>query len=439
MRTTLAIALVACLGAGCKKRHAQDTPSGSITEGSGSSAGSGSGSGSGSGVEKPKTIEEIAKRYEECWKFWSDARFDQYRGCYASEATGDAPGVDQVLKSPEAIVGAVREERAAFPDMKGHIELAMVSGHTAIGVVTLTGTNTGPMRAPSGEVPATNKKIGVSLAIVSQLDDQGRAKHESVYFDNETLLAQLGMIPAPATGVRAIPDVSPAPITAMISKDDDGEKANRDVVVRFTDALTKHDAAQAGELLADDVVWSELALAKDLDKKGALAQQQAVWQGFSKLKTQLVRSSIWTAGDYVVAVETLEGWNDGDLPMWKLEKSNRLLSLPALGVYKVVGGKIKRTWLFYENLSRDQQLGIGVAAAPASAGPPVPAGETCCCELKKAKAESLRAGAGSGSGSARNPLLNRGPGFTLEHTKLPKKECDTLGACVAPTQCRPTR
>jgi SnoaL-like polyketide cyclase/SnoaL-like domain len=432
MRTTLAIALVACLGTGCKKRHTQETPSGSVTEGSGS-AGGGSGSGSGSAAaEPPKSIEDIAKRYEECWKFWSDGRFDQYRGCYATEATGDAPGVDTLLKSPEAIVGAVREERAAFPDMKGHVELAMVAGHTAIGMVTLAGTNTGAMRAPKGEVPATNKKIGVTLAIVSQLDDQGRAKHESVYFDNQTLLAQLGMIPAPAAGVRPVPDVTPALATALISKDDAGEKANRDVVVRFADALTKHDAAGAGELLADDVVWSEVALPKDLDKKGMLAQEQALWQGFSKLKTQLARSSIWTAGDYVVAVETIEGWNDGDVPMWKLAKSNRLLSLPALGVYKIAGGKIKHAWLFYESLGRDQQLGIGLAASPA--GPPVPAGDMCCCELKKPKVEPLHAGSGSGS-AAGSAALPKGPGFTLEHAKLPKKECDTLGLCVSPTQC----
>jgi hypothetical protein len=302
-------------------------------------------------------------------------------------------------------------------------------------MVTLTGTNTGPMRAPTGDLPATNKKIGVSLAIVSQLDDQGRAKHESIYFDNQTLLAQLGMIPAPAAGVRAIPDVTPALATALISKDDAGEKANRDVVVRFADALTKHDATGAGELLADDVVWSELALPKDLDRKGVLAQEQALWQGFSKLKTQLARSSIWTAGDYVVAVETIEGWNDGDLPMWKLAKSNRLLSLPALGVYKIATGKIKRAWLFYETFSRDQQLGLGLAAAPASAGPPVPAGDTCCCELKKPKVEPLHAGSGSGSGAGSSSVIPKGPGFTLEHAKLPKKECDTLGLCVAPTRC----
>src|SRR5258705_5142060 len=110
MRTTIVIALVACVGVGCKKKHPQEASTGSGVGEVGSGSGAGSGSGSGSAGGKPKTTEEIAERYEECRKFSSEGRFDQYRGCYATQAIRDSPGVDSILKTPPAIVGAVREE-----------------------------------------------------------------------------------------------------------------------------------------------------------------------------------------------------------------------------------------------------------------------------------------------------------------------------------------
>src|SRR5262245_35930342 len=220
MRTAIALVLVACLG--CKNStQPEQQGSGIVT---------GSGSGSGSDAEKPKTTEEIAKRFEECWKFWSDGRFDQYRGCYASDAIGDSPGIDATLKNPDAIVGAVREERTAFPDLKGQVKIGILSGHTAISMLSLGGTNTGPL--PGGR-PPSHKKFGVTLVVVGELDGQGRTKHESIYVDNATLLAQIGLMPVPAAGLRPIPEITPGPAQALITKDDATERANRDTVVRL--------------------------------------------------------------------------------------------------------------------------------------------------------------------------------------------------------------
>src|SRR5215813_10875470 len=151
MRTTLALALAACV-AGCKEPKQQEHSGSGIAEMPGNASGSGS-----AAVEKPKTTDEIAKRYEECWKFWSDGSFDQYRGCYASDAIGDSPGIDATLKSPDKIVDAVREERAAFPDLKGQVNVAILSGRTTISMLSLGGTNTGPL---PGQKPPTHKKFG---------------------------------------------------------------------------------------------------------------------------------------------------------------------------------------------------------------------------------------------------------------------------------------
>ncbi|HEV7555953.1 MAG TPA: hypothetical protein VGO00_10880, partial [Kofleriaceae bacterium] len=56
------------------------------------------------------------------------------------------------------------------------------------------------------------------------------------------------------------------------------------------------------------------------------------------------------------AVETFTGWNDGDDPALNIKKSGRLLSLPALAVYRFAHGKIAGAWVFYQSMALAQQV-----------------------------------------------------------------------------------
>lgn len=87
------------------------------------------------------------------------------------------------------------------------------------------------------------------------------------------------------------------------------------------------------------------------------------WKGFSDL-TFKIRDS-WAAGDYVAAVESFEGTNDGDLPMMHVKKTGKKVSLPFLAVYRVSGGKIEATWNFFQGMGLASQLGISPPASGA--------------------------------------------------------------------------
>ena len=158
------------------------------------------------------------------------------------------------------------------------------------------------------------------------------------------------------------------PAQEAIAKDDAKEKANLASFQQLTDHFNKHDVKAFGDLIADDVTWSEQAAPKDETKKELLSELPKMWKSFSDLKFRV--TDAWAAGDYVVAVENFEGTNDGDLPMMHIKKTGKKVSLPFLAVHKLDGGKVKATWILYQSAGFSNQLGIGqpvaAKAAPAA-------------------------------------------------------------------------
>ncbi len=81
---------------------------------------------------------------------------------------------------------------AAFPDSKATFEAAHVSGNTVIVEVTWRGTHSGPLRTPTGDIPATGKQIEMRACQVVDIAD-GKAQGIRQYFDMATMMTQLGV------------------------------------------------------------------------------------------------------------------------------------------------------------------------------------------------------------------------------------------------------
>lgn len=345
---TILCTFLAVVGPGCNKKKSDatpPTPGSNVAVGSGSAAGSGSGAGSAAPhvVKVPSgTSADFAQRFEGCWGFWNAGKFDDFKGCFTADAVNDTPGSGQPeIKGSQAIADAIKQYKTAFPDQKGDVELAMVNGKTIISVVLITGTNAG-----------TKKKIGIELAEVLDLDDAGHVTHESDFFDEATMLGQITPSDHP---VRPAAD-KPMLKEVAIATGDDREKANLAAFGKLSDAFNKHDRKAATELVAVDVVWTEVASPKDVDKKGALDGLEQLWKGFSKLKFTVTKS--WAAGDYVAALQSFDGTNDGPLAMLGTKATNKKVSLPFLAVYKLDSGKIQRAWIFYQSTGLVTQLGL---------------------------------------------------------------------------------
>jgi predicted ester cyclase len=84
----------------------------------------------------------------------------------------------------------------AFPDGKIELTSLVVQGDNAVAEFTGRGTHTGPLRGPTGEIPATQRRV--ELRCVECYRFQGdKIADGRIYFDAFSLFTQLG-VGAPA-------------------------------------------------------------------------------------------------------------------------------------------------------------------------------------------------------------------------------------------------
>jgi predicted ester cyclase len=303
---------------------------------------------------KPLGGDELAQRAIACWGYFNDAKWDDFKGCYAPTVVYDEPaskaiGFDKPLTSPDAIVDSNRKAKVGFPDLKGDVRLALVHGHDVVVVAANGGTHTGPIDG----VTAMNQKIADLVANVDVMDDQGRETHESDYSDSATERYQL--TPDKTHPVRSA--AADVPKATVVAKNDDAEKANVAVVQSLIDAFNKHDAKAMGSAMADDLVWSEQENPKDWTKAETLADAQSGWRVFSDMK--MTASAIWGAGDYVVLQATMEGTNDGASPEMGIKAATKKkVALPFLEIDQLAHGKIAKAWVIADSQVVPLELGL---------------------------------------------------------------------------------
>lgn len=123
--------------------------------------------------------------------------FDDASEIFSSDVETAAPGAP-LMRGIEPFVAYGKAFVAAFPDGQIKLDSAIESGDTIIVEGHFTGTNTGPVQGPAGEMPATGRSIDLPFADVFQVKD-GHVVSHRIYFDQLGMLAQLGLM-APGSG-----------------------------------------------------------------------------------------------------------------------------------------------------------------------------------------------------------------------------------------------
>ncbi len=129
---------------------------------------------------------------------------------YAALATGDIAGMTklcspscelhdlgQVLRGPEQIGAYMQGLLTAFPDMRITVRKLVADGDSVAAEVRFTGTHSGPMHMPTGEVPPTGRTIDVEAADFITVEN-GLVTSWRVYLDSMIFMRQLGLLPQPA-------------------------------------------------------------------------------------------------------------------------------------------------------------------------------------------------------------------------------------------------
>lgn len=107
-----------------------------------------------------------------------------------------APGAD--LEGPEQFAAFYATYERAFPNGQ-HSMVRAVEFEDAIAAEGIwTGTHTGPLVSPEGDIQPTGRSVSLPFHVVLRTTE-GRAVSIHNYFDRVDLMAQLGLVPSAAT------------------------------------------------------------------------------------------------------------------------------------------------------------------------------------------------------------------------------------------------
>jgi predicted ester cyclase len=94
-----------------------------------------------------------------------------------------------------------RSFAAAMPDGAHTVTRVVQAGDRFAVQGVWTGTHTGPLGTPGGEVPATGRVVTLPFCAVGTQRD-GRVSSMTLYLDQLAMLAQLGLVPQPEPADR---------------------------------------------------------------------------------------------------------------------------------------------------------------------------------------------------------------------------------------------
>ena len=122
---------------------------------------------------------------------------DGVMALYADDAVQGMP--DGTFTGREAIRERLAMELAACPDVVHSVRSFVSDGDFFADEWTFAGTHTGPFVMPDGtEVPPTGKRLEVEGMEVVALRD-GKIVLNTLYYDMLSVVAQMGLLPQPAT------------------------------------------------------------------------------------------------------------------------------------------------------------------------------------------------------------------------------------------------
>lgn len=118
---------------------------------------------------------------------------DRLRDLYAPDAVAITP--EGELHGRDEIVDWMTSFSTAFPDTRFEILAEREIGDTAMDEAILTGTHTGPLSGPDGEVPPTGRTVRLRECDVATVRD-GKVREHHFYYDRAQLMEQLGLVSA---------------------------------------------------------------------------------------------------------------------------------------------------------------------------------------------------------------------------------------------------
>ena len=81
----------------------------------------------------------------------------------------------------------------AFPDGKLVLKSAIEAGNNVAVEGVYTGTHTGPLQSPRGDIPATNRALNLDMVDMFEVEGDRITRHR-IYYDQVQFMSQLGLM-----------------------------------------------------------------------------------------------------------------------------------------------------------------------------------------------------------------------------------------------------
>ena len=147
-------------------------------------------------VEGGLTEEEAKVLLDSALIIWNEGNLALIEEVFAPEIVAHTSTFPEDIVGLEGIKNWITFTRTAYPDLHMTFDEVIVKGEKIIVSFTFTGTNTGPLSMPSGELPPTSKKISVNGLAIDTVQD-GKITKEIVVYNVLDVMMQLGFTLTP--------------------------------------------------------------------------------------------------------------------------------------------------------------------------------------------------------------------------------------------------
>lgn len=135
-----------------------------------------------------KNNDQLTRKLHESF---STNMFDQCVAMAAPDVIITAHALGMTFQGREAFSQFMAGFKQAFPDMVIHHDNLTVDGKYVAVQFTATGTHTGPLQTPSGDIPPSGKKVTLQVAEFLEWEN-GMLTKLTNYQDSGSLMRQIG-------------------------------------------------------------------------------------------------------------------------------------------------------------------------------------------------------------------------------------------------------
>ena len=130
-------------------------------------------------------------------RVFNDRDWSHASDVLSPDVQSTSPGVG-TMTGIDPFIGFAQGFVSALPDSRLEVETVTEDGNRIVCEGRYTGTHTGPLMTPQGEVPPSGRTLNLPYADVFEIE-AGRIARHRTYYDQMDFAQQLGLIPEPAS------------------------------------------------------------------------------------------------------------------------------------------------------------------------------------------------------------------------------------------------